>query len=425
MTITTTNQKPVELNSLYLDTLSAPFDPTQAIKDNVVKPLFTPLIPSTPAVIDCDGHPVSEDDITQALFDCSGDRIDPDAEEFMQEVLAQTLTYYDRNLKTLTVQDLYAVQAAKKMGMIMPAPTVIYSTSDVIDTAKQFLSGLAKTEHFFASLAFYAKVQAFGYYFANESAWNEFKNWFNTQVTAIQPLLPQETVDLCNQMMNVRLNHLTESFVVRDDDTQNNDPYSFARLFVFYLMQYEQFRQTNNMPEVTAGHLPFSFAENFCPRIIIIVNVEKHAHAHHGEIKNEWDTIKGSMILRPKVLSNNKIASLTAVTRMANKMKGQAAASQQADSARSAIIRFRKTAPTSIDLYKYIMSIYKHTQFVQNSENAFKASKMTYQKASRREPDNPDRQGKTSRTIYRPDLHIYLDCSGSISERQYQDAIKT
>jgi predicted metal-dependent peptidase len=26
---------------------------------------------------------------------------------------------------------------------------------------------------------------------------------------------------------------------------------------------------------------------------------------------------------------------------------------------------------------------------------------------------------------YRPDLHIYLDCSGSISERDYQDAIKS
>ena len=44
---------------------------------------------------------------------------------------------------------------------------------------------------------------------------------------------------------------------------------------------------------------------------------------------------------------------------------------------------------------------------------------------SRRHPDDPDKPGLVVKTQFKPDLHIYLDCSGSISERDYQDAIKT
>lgn len=421
MSITTTNIKPAELNSFYLDSLAKDFDPYEIIKNEVVTPLFTPLIASAPAVIEDNGKALSADDITAKLIDCSGDRVDNAAETMIKDIFRQTLSNYK---DSLSVQSVYAVQQAVKLGMPLPSDKCIYVPDDVIQSAKLLLSGQTSSASFFTNLAFYARVETFGYFFANDAAWSEFKAWFATEIQNIASMLAPETVQLCNDLAQIKLNHLTESFVLRDDDAQNNDPYSFARVFIFYLMLYEQQMKNNNAPPHIAGHMPFSFAEHFCPRTIVIVNVEKHAHAHPSEIKNEWDVIKAAMQMNPHVLKNNTIAKLTAVSRMANKMKAAGAMTKSASMNRSAVIRFRKTPPTSVDLYKYISRIYKNAMFVQTSENAVKSKKLTYQRPSRRDPDDPDRQGKTTSVQYKPDLHVYLDCSGSISERDYQDAIK-
>lgn len=421
-TITTNNQQPGLLQSHYLDKISLAFDPVEIIRQTVVKPLFTPLMPNSPVTIQKDGKDMSEDDIINGFFNCSDDTVNVAAEDLIKEVLSQTLVYYD---KSLSVQDVYAVQAAKKNNILLPSPRVLYAPTDVIDQAKLFMAGQLQPEAFFATVAFYTRVQAFGYYFANEHAWDDFKTWFDSDIQAIKSFLTADTISMCNQLTQVKLNHLTESMVLRDDDGQNNDPYSFARLFVFELMRYERNCRTNNLPLCTAGHMPFSFAENFCPKVVILCNVEKHAHAHPNDIKTEWDIIKGSLQMKPKVISSKKLVSLTAFARNAKRMSMAAAAAKDAAMGRSAIIRFRKTAPTSIDIAKYIERIYKHASKVQSSENTIKNVKMTYNRPSRRDPDNPDRQGKTTRVVYLPDLHLYLDCSGSISERQYQDAIKS
>lgn len=422
MAIVTTNQQPIMLNSMYLDSLAAQFDPFTTVKDNVVKPLFTPLVQTAPVTIEENGKALSESDITSCLFACSDEIVNIQEEDRMKEILSNTLVYYE---KALSVQDVYAVQTAKKLNMLLPSDRVLYTPSDVIDASKQLLSGQLMPDAFFTTLAFYARPRAFGYYFANDAAFNDFKLWFNQQIALLPAnALPPETSQLCTDLMSIRLNHLTESFVVRDDSTQNNDPYSFARLFVFYLMQYEKNLRSNNSPLHLAGHMPFAFSENFCPNTIILVNVEKHAHAHPSEIKNEWDTIKAAMQMKPTVLGLNQIKKLTALARMAQKMQTASAAHGLSVGNRSAIIKFRKTPPTSVDLYAYISKIYKHTVFILNSENAVKYKKPTFMRPSRREPDNPDKQGYTINVKYKPDLHVYLDCSGSISERDYQDAIK-
>ena len=420
-TITTTNQQPVILNSHYLDSLANPFDPAALIADNVVKPLYTPLMPGTPVTIARDNKPLSEQDITNMLFACSTDVLDPVAENETKAVLAQTLAYYDT---ALNVQDVYAVQAGKAQNMLMPSDKVLYTPMDVIDASKQLLGGQIRPEGFFATIAFYARVQSLGFYFANEIAWTEFKDWFMNEINQIQSIIPPDTYSLCQNLMQIRLTDLTESFVLRDDDSQNNDPYSFARVFIFYLMLYEQNMKQNNQPVFTMGHMPFSFAETFCPRTIIILNVEKHAHARPDQIKAEWDTIKASMTMKPKVLGRNQLMKLTSIAKMAKKMSMSTAMRQSSMLTRSAVIKFRKTAPTSVDLYKYIMRIYKNAVFIQNSENAVHCKKSSYQKPNRRHPDDIDKMGVVTRTTYKPDLHIYLDCSGSISEREYQDAIK-
>lgn len=421
MAITTNNQKPTELVSLYTGSVANQFDPYDVVKNQIAKPLFAPLLPGTPAQIEKDGVPLTEDDITALLFDCSGDAVNVPAEDEMKEIFQQTLTYYSNELD---VQSVYAVQAGLKKHMPLPTSRCKYVPTDVIDASKQLMSGQIDRDAFFATMAFYTRVNTFGYYFVNDAAWQEFQNWMISEVQQLGSVIPADTIKLCQDLQTIRLNQLTQSFVLRDDDTQNNEPYSFARIFPFYLMMYETMCRTQGKPEYLAGHLPFSFAENLCPRTIVIMNVEKHAHAHPAEIQNEWQIVQKALQMRPKVLGTNKIQSLTSVARMANKIAASGAMRKSSQLCKSAQIKFRKTPLTIADFHSYLQKIYKHASFVQTSENATKCYKMTYQRPSRREPNNPDRMGKTTGWKYKPDLHIYLDCSGSISERQYQDAIK-
>lgn len=59
----------------------------------------------------------------------------------------------------------------------------------------------------------------------------------------------------------------------------------------------------------------------------------------------------------------------------------------------------------------------------QRTENVTKTIKKTYNKPNRREPDNDFKPGKTKRNIYRPNIHLYLDTSGSMSLDQYKTGI--
>lgn len=421
MLITVNNQQPTILNNSYLDPIANDFDSFAIIRDQIVNPLFKPINSAQPITVTCDKNTLSNDDITSVLLNCCDDYIDPDNEDCMKEIFRQTLIYYD---KVLPVQSVYAVQAGKKLGLPMPSPRVIYLPTDVTDAAKQFLGGQLSKDGFFANLAFYTKVSTFGYYFTNDDAWNKFKTWFAAEIAKIQNNLSNETIQLCHDLQNIRLNKLTEGFVLRNDTDQNNDPYSFARIFIYYLIQYEQMCKQSGLPEHTAGCLPFSFMENFCPCSAVIVNIEKHAHAHPNEIQNEWDIIKSCLMNRPRILSLNKIQSLTVLQRMAKKLSQAGFSTKDKDLYKSATFKFRKTAPTFVDFTKFIINIYKRAAFVQSSENSVRFKKLTFQRPSRREPDNPDRQGITSGIKYKPDLHLYLDCSGSISEREYMDAIK-
>lgn len=421
MTINVNNQQPGRIGYGSVYSLAGNFDPFAEVRDKIVAPLLVPLVPGAPVTIDVDGKTVDADAITSTLFSCCDDRVNVASEDLAKGLLSKLLVSYDTSLN---VQDLYAVQAGKENQMLMPSPRVTYTPTDVIDAAKQLLSGQIRPEAFFATMAFYARLPMLGYYFANDIAWDQFKAWLANELTGVQSMLSVETVNLCTSLQAIRLNHMTEGIVIRDDEGQNNENYSFARLLPFYLDLYEAHCRQSGMPQHIIGRMPFSFSDNVCPRVIMLVNVERHACALPADIKKEWDIVKSAMRMKPKVLGNNQIAKLTAVARNVAKMAGYATSKQVAGNTRSATIRFRKSPPTYVDIYAQIERIYKHTAFVQSSENAIKQPRRTFQRPSRRDPNNPDIQGKTTGTAYRPNLHIYLDCSGSVTESMYRDAIK-
>ena len=61
---------------------------------------------------------------------------------------------------------------------------------------------------------------------------------------------------------------------------------------------------------------------------------------------------------------------------------------------------------------------------VNKSMNSYKCVKSSFARANRRDPDDFNKPGKIVSTQYKPDIHLYVDTSGSISEENYQDAVK-
>lgn len=88
----------------------------------------------------------------------------------------------------------------------------------------------------------------------------------------------------------------------------------------------------------------------------------------------------------------------------------------------------RITTPTNTSDVKRVLN--KLTKLLHSrvttlrSENSIKIKRPTYQRASRRNPEDINSKGVIKKTTYNPDIHIYLDCSGSITEDMYSNGLR-
>ena len=416
------NQKPAVLSPVYTSVIAGDMKPQDYIKETLATPLFTPLIPAAPVTMTGSGNtPITDDDIVSHVINCCGDNINPSAEAAAKEIFSKTLVYFDKNTP-LSMQSLFSIQAAVKEKLPFPTPVCVYTPAiDVIPASKEFLAGQCDYEKFFACLAFYAKPNTLGFYFANDAAFDAFKTWFAAQVLVINATLPANTNQLCTDFNALKLDNLTESLILRNHDGENNEEASFARVLISYLMQY-----TKSVSSAEFGVLPFALGELYCPKTIVFVNVERHARATAKMVADEWNLINNSLNMKVNVVSNRKLSRLTATARTLSKIAANAAMANSSGSGiqRAANIRFSKTEPTSVDLARIIKKVMDKMAFVAKSENIYKATKMTFAKPNRRDPDDFNKMGKSVSTKYKPDIHLYIDTSGSISERNYQDAVK-
>lgn len=418
-----TNQKPVMISPVYHSKISGDFKPQEYVKETLATPLFNPLVANQPVTMTSNNSPITEDDIVYYITDCCGATVNATAEAAVKEIFSKTLVYFDKNAP-LSVQNAFSIQAAVKEKMPFPTSTCVYTpATDVIPVSKEFLAGQCDYEKYFATLAFYARPYTLGFYFANSVAFDNFKTWLNNQIQSIASVLTAETNQLFNDFQQLSLNGLTESLVLRNADDENNQEYSFARTLISYMMLY-----TNNISSAEYGVLPFEINELYCPRTVVFVNVERHSNATSKQVADEWNIINSSLNMKIKITSNSKISKLTAAARNIQKIKGAAAnavSNACMSNVRAARARFRKTAPTAFDITKTIIKLINKMASVAKSENIYKSVKMTFAKPNRRNPDDFNKQGKMVSVKYKPDIHIYLDTSGSISELNYQDAIKS
>ncbi|MEU0030687.1 hypothetical protein AB0D34_08590 [Streptomyces sp. NPDC048420] len=427
MTITVTNQKPAVLDALHTISCTGDYDPMPAIQQTLIDPLLEPLNPSAPTTItDAQGTDLTGG-IPDLILSCLGDTLNAASEQAVKELLGQTLINFDQGTP-LPVAELFAVQAGQQNKMPAPSPRVLYTAqADVLPAAKALLAGTRNESAFFASIAYTFHPDTLGFWFQSSAAFDDFKIWLSQQTQTMASALPPATTKLLNDFTTLSLKGLTESLLVRKDDADANDEHSFARVLVHMLMNYAERQRAQASQQNTAldtGVLPFTVGELFCPRSLVLVNVEAHARATAAKITGEWNLINQSLASPVKVVSNTSLSKLTSLPRAAARAAALGATQQPGQpGSRSAQVAFRKQPPSKLDLLKDITRVLRRMGKVNKSQNIFRTTKATFLKANRRDPDDFNKPGRITSVQYMPDLHIYIDTSGSISEENYQEAV--
>lgn len=417
------NQKPVILSHLFAPPMAAGYDIPEIAKELLAKPLMEPLSQGTPVTITDNGKDVTEDDITKNLLACMGDSLDLTAEDWIKELYAQSLIHYKRSSK-LRVRDIFAVQAGTKEKMSEPNSMVLYTAAaDILPVSKEFIAGLCTPDKLFASFAYFARTESLGFYFINEAEFNDCKAWIKAEASKISANLSADVISAFADFDNLTLSALTESLRLRNDESENLDEYSFARVLMTLLMEY-----ASSADPLKFGVMPFDIAELLLPQTMIFVNVEKHARASATAIKKEWEIIQKAISQPFKVVSTKKLNKLTSVHRTLHKMaqapvKGGRRLRFEGVS-KAATKHFKSTPPSRRDMAKSVKSRLNKMANVNRSDNSYKTIKSSFARANRRDPDNYNLQGRITSTKYKPNIHIYLDTSGSISEINYEASIK-
>lgn len=377
----------------------------------LLEPLFQPG-----AILEEDGKPLEKDAVKSSIYATFGSHIQVSAEEPLKELYAKALLYYKPEL---AFKDILLVQSAVKENLPAPSPTIIYTPgTDVIPVSKQFLAGQCSFGMWFATFGYYLRADILGVAMKDGTAFARFKEFLAKKTAAMKGALPAQTEKRLNDLQQETLDSMNLGLVLRTANDPETGDLSFARVVQEWAQEFAA-----NDPDTYM--CPFSLPELLLPNSILFLNIDAHAHASEKEVFTERMDIQRAVKNPPVVLSKRRLDKLGKQAAELERLARKKHFSTQKDIARAAARRkFLRRRPSYIEVYQQVMKILKKLGQVQKSQNPYAFQKPSYARASRRDPDNYNMKGKQTRHKYYPDIHLYIDTSGSITEAMFADAVK-
>lgn len=427
MTLTLSNIRPAQrlgitgnVNFPY----SEPFEPVDYIRESFVEPIKQPINPALPMVIQENGVDIDTNAIATAvafaLYDNDATAI-TDITDFYKQLIHEMTNLPPIHPNGWLI-DWARERANRRVSFPRPDQMVKYTVdSDIIPECRDFLGGANNSDNIAASFSYVFDINALGIAFRMESDFDAFKAKFEELVNKEAANLSPDTQKQCNQFLNMSLSELTLDIAVRNDPfADNNEPYSFAQLLRYALDNF-----IASSPDL-AFYVPFQAAEMFAPKNIIMINVEKHAFSNKDDILKHWDIIEKALNSPIKLWSRKSIKKFQQVASMSARgaRQMQQLRKQKHDNTQRINTPVSMTAPSTVMLQRRVAKVIQKTTDVNRSMNAYKTRKLTFARPNRRHPDDYDRTGSITSTKYRPDIHIYQDTSGSISEDNYEAATR-
>lgn len=440
--ITLTGQKPNHIDQ-YVPI--APFtgdcEPLATLDTMITQTIFEPLTPGGHVDLTIDGRDCDSDEVNDLLLRAVGEVLDTDAQAAMGAIFEQSLVRWIPSASS-PIDEAFITQAAARCKLPDPSKALYTTQSDVMPTVKDVLAGNAGTDLLLVSLGWTFHPHTVGFWFRTDAEFDSFKAWLRSELAKIASNITPADNRMFQQFDKIDLGGLTESLILRANDSQALDEYSFARVLMWALSTWTHMQQGTwapmqqtastqqigqaSAPE-TCGMLPFSIAELVLPRTLVLINIEAHARASMRKINAEWDLIMKSLHNPVKLITPGQLSKLTALARAQQKASVQAANSlsnAQQQAGRSGRVVFRKRPTRPVDIYKSVMRVLTRMSKVNQSLNSIRNVSTSFVRANRRQPNDPNKPGKVVSRKYMPDIHIYLDTSGSISTENYEETIK-
>ena len=415
------NNNRVSLTPFYIDDVSKALDNGQLIKNavSIIEPIYRSG--KNVAAADENGNQVTPDMLAGLILaDAIEARIKYELNKTINDIWEQTLQSYRNGLRASQV---FISQANASVNAPIPSSTVIYVPSDIKNACKEYLKNKDE-DGLCVNAYFYINEPHPTFYFRNDTAYDRYINFVKNQVSSLSAKLDINTIRKFADLEKLKPK-LIDGVILRNTREQGCDAYSFERLVMKYSIMFAQ----QNPDE--CGLIAPSINNLLVPKCILLMNVENIAKAPSNKIVGDVSTIKSALEQTYFQLSLNQISKLSAAALQSRiigmKLKNHTALlnKQNKDAEKRKIFQFSRVEMTKADLSRQIVKIINKEANVSRSENYSKVIKSTYMKPSRRNPDNYNLPGKSISLQYKPDIHLYLDTSTSISEENYKNAILT
>lgn len=211
--------------------------------------------------------------------------------------------------------------------------------------------------------------------------------------------------------------------VIRDKDHSGTADGCFARALPYGLVRA--------CAKVTGALVvPSDVSQMVMPRLVCLVDLSRLRLLGVSGVSRELNALRRAVSRAPRVLTGGEIRDLAEaeLIREADRDRAADALRQERDGKarrRSSERAFDKERPSDIALSKRVTRVMRHMSDVSMSKNVYQTEHATFARANRRHPDDYNRMGTSRITGYKPDIHLYLDTSGSISVEQYKGAVAT
>lgn len=400
------------------------FDVISYINKSFVEPVKQPIDPALPIVIQENNVDINTEAIANAmafaLYQNDATAIVDVTDFYKQIVYEMSQTNPLHPNKWLV--DWARERVNRKTPYPRPNNMVFYTVdSDVIPECKDFLVIGDNQDKVVSAFSYTFNPNSLGVAFRMESDFDDFKEKFAELVNKEASNLSTDTSNQCQEFLKTKLSKLTLDIALRNNKFEdNNEPYSFAQLLRYSLDNYIATNKDKSF------YIPFQTSEFFLPSVINFINIEKHSHSNKNDILTHWNKIIKLLNSNVTLWNKKSIKSLQKIISMSNQSTSMVKSlhEQKKEELQRANVPVALTAPSTKILEKRILKIIKKTTDVNKSINVYKTLKRSFAKPNRRNPDDYDKTGIIVSKKYRPDIHIYQDTSGSISEENYEAATR-
>lgn len=348
----------------------------------------------------------------------------------IKSILNQSLTYHTPN--TWLVEEQMISELLTKQKLPLPgyknSQQIVYNVNtDVAPSAKQLFNQLQgsqaydkELEMYHASLGGYFKSSNFNtdylvVTFQNDQAYQNFLNQINT-------LKPTQTIKELNDLQH-SLNkniHFNDQFyqVLFLSKKNPTDPNSMMR---YMQHQLGIFTQTN---QKECFITPLNVKQMYAPFNILFLSLEKMCNTSISDIEKSFAKINEIKQNNIYLINNQTLLTMDQVE---NAQRKDYSKNNTNTNDKAVKLKLSNTIPkkpiTQKNLARMISKTFEKLTTKNISKNTYKTRQSTFMRPNRRNPDDINKAGTQTNIQYRPDIHLFIDTSGSVSEENYKSTV--